>query len=706
MLLSYLLIVSPIALFAKESSGVNVVSSEAGITIKHEYINGKHQVSGTIKNGKKVKGDWMIGIGPKDSEAFEDFLYTKKNVTNLSLSYTFDKALEPGEYVAFVKFTGMVDGKLYDEKDGKTNALFASVPVTSKSTDNPTNPVLTIKQEDGDGKHKVTATIKQAKKVKGTWLIGIGSKNTEAIEGFRYSKKDATDLSISHTFDKQLKPGKYIVFAKFMGIVDGKKSALSASILVTIKSPENPVKPVLTAKYKDVNGKHKVSGTIKQAKKVKGTWLIGVGSKDTEAIEGFRYSKKNATDLSVSHTFDKQLKPGEYIVFAKFKGIVDGKKSALSASILVTIKSPENPVKPVLTAKYKDVNGKHKVSGAIKQAKKVKGTWLIGIGSKSSEAIEGFQYIKENATALSLSHTFDKQLKAGEYVAFVKFVGVVDEKVYGENNALFASAPVVIKSVENPVKPVLTVNHEDVNRKHKVSGTIKQAKKVKGTWLIGIGSKSSEAIEGFQYIKENATALSLSHTFDKQLKAGQYVAFVKFVGVVDEKVYGENNALFASTPVVIKSVENPVKPVLTMKHQYVNGKHKVSATIKQAKKVEGTWLIGIGSKSAKVIEGFQYTKENETDLSVSHTFSNQLKAGQYIAFVQFIGVVDGKVYEKNNPLSSSTSFEVKPIPNTSIAGGVLPKTATNYTSAIVGGVVLLLVGTGILLYRRGASRSR
>jgi hypothetical protein len=603
MLLSYLLIVSPSALFAKESSGVNVVSSEAGITIKHEYINGKHQVSGTIKNGKKVKGDWMIGIGPKDSEAFEDFLYTKKNVTNLSLSYTFDKALEPGEYVAFVKFTGMVDGKLYDEKEGKTNALFASVPVTSKSTDNPTNPALTIKHEDGGGKLKVSAMIKQAEKVKGTWLIGVGSK-------------------------------------------------------------------------------------------------------DTEAIEGFRYSKKNATDLSVSYTFDKHLKPGEYIAFAKFKGIVDGEKSALSASILVTIKSPENPVKPVLTAKYKDVNGKHKVSGTIKQAKKVKGTWLIGIGSKSSEAIEGFQYIKENATALSLSHTFDKQLKAGEYVAFVKFVGVVDEKVYGENNALFASTPVVIKSVENPVKPVLTMKHQYVNGKHKVNAAIKQAKKVKGTWLIGIGSKNAKAVEGFQYTKENATDLSLSHTFDKQLKAGQYVAFVKFVGVVDEKVYGENNALFASTPVVIKSVENPVKPVLTVKHQYVNGKHKVSATITQAKKVKGAWLIGIGSKNAKAIEGFQYTKENATNQSVSHTFDKQLNAGQYIAFVQFIGVVNGKVYEKNNPLSSSTSFEVKPIPNTSIAGGVLPKTATNYTSAIGGGVVLLLVGAGILLYRRGVSKSR
>jgi LPXTG-motif cell wall-anchored protein len=603
MLLSYLLIVSPSALFAKESSEGNVVSSEAGITIKHEYINGKHKVSGTIKNGKKVKGDWMIGIGPKDSESFEDFLYTKKNVTDLSLSYTFDKTLEPGEYVAFVKFTGIVDGKLYDEKNGKTNALFASVPVTSKSTDNPTDPVLTIKHVDVDGKLQVSATIKQAKKVKGTWLIGVGSKNTEAIEGFRYSKK-------------------------------------------------------------------------------------------------------NATDLSVSHIFDKQLKPGKYIAFVKFKGIVDGKKSALSASVLVTIKSPENPVKPVLTVAYEDVNGKHQVSGTIKQAKKVKGTWLIGIGTKNAEAVEGFQYTKENATDLSLSHTFDKQLKAGEYVAFVKFVGVVDEKVYGENNALFASAPVTVKSVENPVKPILTVKHQYVNGKHKVRATIKQAKKVKGTWLIGIGSKNSKAIEGFQYTKENATDLSVSHTFDKQLKAGQYIAFVKFIGVVDGKEYGENNTLFASTPVTIKSVEQPVKPVLTMKHQYVNGKHKVSATIKQVKKVKGAWLIGIGSKNAKALEGFQYTKENATDLSVSHTFDKQLKAGQYVAFVQFIGVVDGKVYEKNNPLSSSTSFEVKPIPNTSIAGGVLPKTATNDTSAIVGGVVLLLVGTGILFYRRGASRSR
>ncbi|WP_169818259.1 LPXTG cell wall anchor domain-containing protein [Shimazuella kribbensis] len=387
----------------------------------------------------------------------------------------------------------------------------------------------------------------------------------------------------------------------------------------------------------------------------------------------------------------------------------------LSWALLLSILLLNNPVslfaeeskgeektasEPVLTINHENVNGKHKVSGTIKNGKQVKGTWLIGIGPAGSEPFAGFKYIKENATDLSVSHTFDKQLKPGEHVAIVKFNGEID----GKNQALSASVPVTSEPDENQ-KPELTISHENVSGKHKVSGTIENGKQAKGTWLIGIGPEGSEPFEGFKYIKENATDLSVSHTFDKQLKPGEHVAFVKFTGKID----GKDTTLFANVAVSSKSGENPTKPVLTISLNYVNGKYKVSGMIKNGKQAKGTWIIGIGPEGSEPLAGFKYIKENATDLSVSHTFDKQLKKGKYIAFVKFTGEIDGKVYEekdgKNNALLARVSVEVKEVGTKPVIGGILPKTATNYLSAVVSGVVLLLVGTVLLIRRRNVTGS-
>ncbi|WP_028776457.1 LPXTG cell wall anchor domain-containing protein [Shimazuella kribbensis] len=491
---------------------------------------------------------------------------------------------------------------------------------------------------------------------------------------------------------------------------------LSWALLLSILLLNNPVslfaeeakgeektasEPVLTINYQNVNGKHKVSGKIKNGKQVKGTWLIGIGPEGSEPFAGFKYIKENATDLSVSHTFDKELRPGQHVAFVKFNGEIDGKNQALFANAPVTSKPSENPEKPVLTISHENVSGKHKVSGTIKNGKQAKGTWIIGIGPEGSEPFAGFKYIKENATDLSVSHTFDKQLRPGQHVAFVKFTGKID----GKDATLFANAPVTSKPSENPEKPALTISYENVSGKHKVSGAIKNGKQAKGTWIIGIGPEGSEPFDGFKYIKENATDLSLSHIFDKQLKPGEHVAFVKFTGKID----GKDTTLFANVPVSSKPGENPAKAALTIRVDYVNGKYKVSGTIKNGKQAKGTWLIGIGPEGSEPLAGFKYIKENTTDLSVSHTFDKQLKKGKYIAFVKFTGEIDGKVYEekdgKNNALLARVSVEVKEVGTKPVVGGVLPKTATNYLSAVVSGVALLLVGTVLLIRRRNVTGS-
>ncbi|SFS71936.1 LPXTG cell wall anchor domain-containing protein [Marininema halotolerans] len=161
-------------------------------------------------DAKQVKGTWKIKFKGQAESVY-------KEVTDSGLRVTEGFIVEhPGTHDVRVSFKGKVDGKKVNLAEVFTFSF----------------PKASIKL-NFDGKDTLGAQLTNAKEAEGSWFVVVESMDSEDVY-YDYESDVKKGLRFSHKL-KDLKPGKYWVWAGFEGSVDGYDGGLFNSIEITIK---------------------------------------------------------------------------------------------------------------------------------------------------------------------------------------------------------------------------------------------------------------------------------------------------------------------------------------------------------------------------------------------------------------------------------------------------------------------------------------
>lgn len=199
-----------------EQAGKVEIDADLQVTVDDETEELIVLLDAKLKGAKKANGTWTVYL---DNKKLGD---VKNSKTTLSYELPLED-LKP--YNVKVEYKGTVDGK---QVTGSTDVKV---------------PAINLEYKAVNGKHQFNANIMNAEKVEeGVWWIGVGSGEELIAE----HEAVQNTLSFSHTFDK-LKPGKYEVVVVFVGLVDGKETALGQYLEFEVKAdgtatPKPPVK--------------------------------------------------------------------------------------------------------------------------------------------------------------------------------------------------------------------------------------------------------------------------------------------------------------------------------------------------------------------------------------------------------------------------------------------------------------------------------
>jgi LPXTG-motif cell wall-anchored protein len=164
------------------------------------------------------------------------------------------------------------------------------------------HPAL-IPDEEEDGVYELgflEAELKDVKNAEGTWTV--------EVNGQKHEFKD----TIVGELIPLGKGNHFTVNIEFTGTANGKQVTAKKTVEIDV--------PVFDVTYKLENGKHAITGTIKDRKEVEGDWMVLVGNedvvvdeKDAEGVKGNTYTAQF-----------ENLEPGEYMGGVIFMGDVDG----------------------------------------------------------------------------------------------------------------------------------------------------------------------------------------------------------------------------------------------------------------------------------------------------------------------------------------------------------------------------------------------
>lgn len=166
----------------------------------------------------------------------------------------------------------------------------------------------------------VDAYLVNAEKAEGKWEILLDGKagSVEVQDNGRYA---LAEFVVDN-------PGTHHAVIRFQGTVDGKEVTLEAE--KTVKFPGEHFRFEIT-----YDGKRTFGGKLFGVKQAEGQWYVGILNESGQTVA--EHVSDLTTSLSYSHTF-KDLKPGTYLVWVAFEGVIDGDEMVVMDFMEVTIK--------------------------------------------------------------------------------------------------------------------------------------------------------------------------------------------------------------------------------------------------------------------------------------------------------------------------------------------------------------------------------
>lgn len=166
----------------------------------------------------------------------------------------------------------------------------------------------------------VDAVLVNAEKAEGKWEILLDGKagSVDVQDNGLYA---LAEFVVDN-------PGTHHAVIRFQGTVDGKEVTLEAE--KTVKFPGKDFRLEIT-----YDGKRTFGGKMSGVKQAEGQWYIGILNGDGQLVA--EHVSDPTTSLSYSQTF-KDLKPGTYMVWVAFEGVIDGDEMVVMDHMEVTIK--------------------------------------------------------------------------------------------------------------------------------------------------------------------------------------------------------------------------------------------------------------------------------------------------------------------------------------------------------------------------------